>query len=126
MELKRRNLWIYGLLFGVWVLVVAWQGEEHLRVREAAKAELRDRSRAIANFLSAMIRGLRFRGAIIQERLEPVLNELVNGRTNELGNTSELVSIVLLNTAGEPVVSAGRPIDLAQKDILQEGEHWGS
>ena len=126
MELKRRNLWLYGLLGGVWLLVVAWQVEEHLRVREAAKAELRDRSKAIANFLSAVIRGQRFRGAIIQERLEPVLKELVNERTNELGNASEVVSIVLLNTAGEPVVNAGRTIDLDQKGLLQDGEHWGT
>ena len=124
-ELKRRNVLVYGLLLGVWVLVVAWQVQEHLRVQEAAKTELRNRSKVMANFLSAVIRGLRFRGAILQERLEPVLNELVNGRTNELGNTSELISVALLNTAGEPLVSAGRPIDVAQKDILQEGEHWG-
>ena len=34
-------------------------------------------------------------------RLETVLNELVNGRTNELVKCSELISIALLNAAGE-------------------------
>ena len=125
MELKRRNLWVYGLLLGVWVLVGAWQVEEHVRVKDAAKTELRTRSTVIANFLSAVIRGQRFRGAIVQERLEPVLDELVNERTNAPGNVGELLSIALLNTNDEPVVSVGRPIDPKNiKEIIQDGEHW--
>jgi signal transduction histidine kinase len=32
---------------------------------------------------------------------------------------------VLLNASGEKVAWAGRPIDLTQRDILQQGEHWG-
>ena len=39
MELTRRNLLVYGLILGVWLLVVGWQVEEHIRVREAAKAD---------------------------------------------------------------------------------------
>jgi signal transduction histidine kinase len=31
----------------------------------------------------------------------------------------------LLNAAGEKIASAGRPLDLTQRDILQQGEHWG-
>jgi len=68
---------------------------------------------------------MRFRGAVLQERLEPVLDELVNGRTNELVKSSELISIALLNSVGEAVALAGRPIDFDQKDILQQGERWG-
>ena len=125
MELTRRSLLVYGLLLAVWGLVVLWQVEEHLRVRESAKTDLRNRSKDIANTLSAFIRGLRFRGtgAITQDRLEHVINELVNGRTNELVKSSELISIVLLNAAGEPVASAGKPIDPIE--IVQEGERWG-
>ncbi len=59
------------------------------------------------------------------DRLDPVLSELVNGRTNELVKASQLISIALLNAAGEPITSAGRPLDLTQKDLLQEGERWG-
>jgi signal transduction histidine kinase len=125
MELNRRNLWVYGLLLGVWALVVAWQVDEHVRVKDAARKELRTRSTVIANFLSAVIRGQRFRGAVVQERLEPVLDELVNERTNTPGNAGELLSIALLNTAGEPVVSVGRPIDPKDiKDVIQNGERW--
>jgi signal transduction histidine kinase len=122
MELTRRSLLVYALLLATWVLVVGWQAEEHRRVNESARADLRNRSKDIANTLSAFIRGVRFRGAVSPERLEPVLNELVNGRSNELVKSSQLISIVLLNAAGEPIVSAGRPLDLGH--IRQEGERW--
>ncbi|HYV32795.1 MAG TPA: hypothetical protein VEO53_17030, partial [Candidatus Binatia bacterium] len=69
--MTRRSVLVYGLLAAVWALVIVWQVEEHARVRGAAKTELRNRSKDIANTLSALIRGLRFRGAIPQERLEP-------------------------------------------------------
>jgi signal transduction histidine kinase len=126
MELTRRTLLVYGLLLAVWVLVLGWQVEEHKRVNEAARTDLRNRSKDIANTLSAIIRGMRFRGAIPQERLEPVLKELVGGRTNELIKSSELISIVLLNASNQKVASAGREIDLQREDFLLEGEHWGS
>lgn len=125
MELSRRSLLVYGLLGALWILVLGWQTQEHVRVREAARTDLRNRSKDIANTLSAIIRGMRFRGVIPQERLEPVLDELIHGRTNELIESSELLSIVLLNATNQPVASAGRPIDLQREDFLQEGEHWG-
>src|SRR5712671_4069972 len=126
MELTRRNFLVYGLLVAVWVLVAGWQVEEHHRFKTVAKTDLRNRSKDIANTLSAFIRGLRFRGAVFPERLEPVLNELVNGRTNELVKSSELLSIALLNAAGEPIAQAGRPLDLEQRDLVQSGERWGA
>ena len=108
MQPRRNSTLIYGLLLGAWLLVVAWQVEEHVRVREAAKSDLRNRSNEIANTLSAVIRALRFRGTVLQDRLEPVLNVLVNGRTNQLVKSSELISVALLNTAGDPVIAVGR------------------
>ncbi|HZR16065.1 MAG TPA: ATP-binding protein [Verrucomicrobiae bacterium] len=125
MELSRRTFTVYALLAAVWALVVVWQAEEHYRFRGAAKAELSNRSKDIANTISACIRGMRFRGAVLQERLEPVLNELVNSRSNELVKSSDLTSIVLLNAAGQEIARAGRQLDLTQRDILQQGEHWG-
>ena len=125
MELKSRNQLIYGLLLVAWLLVVGWQVQEHFRITNAARNDLRNRSKEIANTISAFIRGLNFRGTVLQERLEPVLNELVNGRSNELVTSSELISIALLNTNGEPVVEAGQPVDPEQAEILQEGERWG-
>jgi len=125
MELTRRSLLVYGLLAAVWVLVFGWQVQEHIRVREVAKTDLRNRSKDIANTLGAIIRGMRFRGVIPQERLETVLNELIHGGTNEPIKSSELLSVVLLNAANQPVASAGRPINLQGEDLLREGEHWG-
>ncbi len=125
MNLNRRNLLLYGLLATVWVVVVGWQLEEHARFEGYAKTAFRNRSKAIANTLGASIRGLQFRGAVFGDRLQPVLNELVNSRTNEINTNAEVVAIRLLNAAGETVASAGRPIDLEQKDIVQEGERWG-
>ena len=124
MRPARNSTLIYGLLLGVWVLVVAWQVEEHVRIRDAARTGLRKRSEAIASTLGAVVRGLQFRGAVFRDRLEPVLGELVTGDTNGAAS-GEVVSIVLLNATNGVVASAGRPIDLAQQDILQAGEHWG-
>jgi signal transduction histidine kinase len=119
----RRNLLVYGLLMGVWLVVFGWQIEEHARFRESAKEELRNRSKDIANTVCAIIRSMRFRGAIPKERIEPVLNELINGRTNNLVTSSELISIALLNASSEPVASAGRPLD-SQGEDLQQDEYW--
>jgi len=124
MDLSRRSTAIYGFLLVFWVLVLGWQVEEHVRVKEGAKTELRDSARVIANFLSATIRGQRFREVVIQDRLEPVLNLLVNGRTNELVRPSELLSVTLLNSAGDPVVSVG-DTNYSQLKLTQEGEYWG-
>ena len=83
MQPRRNSTLIYGLLLGVWVLVVAWQVEEHVRVRDAARTGLRNRSKDIANTLGAVVRArLRFRGAVSRDRLEPVLGELVVRHTN--------------------------------------------
>ncbi|HTL59048.1 MAG TPA: ATP-binding protein [Candidatus Limnocylindrales bacterium] len=125
MDLTRPSHWVYGILAAFWLLVGVWQAEEHFRFREAAKSNLSNRSKDIANTVSACIRGMRFRGAVRKERLETVLDELVNGGANDLVKSTELLSIVLLNAAGETVASAGRPIDFTQKEILQRGERWG-
>jgi signal transduction histidine kinase len=125
MEMTRRSFLVYGLLAAFWALVIFWQIEEHDRVREYAKTGLRNRSKAIANTLGASIRGLQFRGAVFGDRLQPVLNELVNSPTNDLGGSAEVISVALLNAAGDVVASAGRTIDLEPKEFPQENERWG-
>lgn len=123
MELKRHGKLVYGLLGAVWLLVAGWQVEEHLRVMAAARNDLRIRSHEIASTLSAVTRALRFRGAIFQERLDPVLNELVNNPTNLIVNSSGLLAVGLLNPAGAPVVTAG-DTNLLSRAVLTEREHW--
>lgn len=125
MDITRRSTWIYGLLLLVWLLVVGWQIEEHIRVREVAKTDLRGRATVIANFLSATIRGQGFRGNVIQGRLEPVLRLLVPGHTNELVRPTEVLAITLLNSDGDPLLSEG-DTNFVQPMATQEGEYWGS
>ncbi len=123
MDLRLRNTAIYGFLLVIWLLVVGWQVEEHVRVREAAKTDLRNRAGVYANFLSATIRGQRFRSTLFRERLEPVLKLLVKGGTNELVRPSELIAVTLLNSAGDPVVAVG-DTNVIQSAVT-EGENWG-
>jgi signal transduction histidine kinase len=122
MEMTRRSMFVYGLVTCVWALVMGWQVEEHWRVKEAAKADLRSASKDIANTVSACIRASSFRQAVLKECLESILDELVNGRTNEVVRSRELLSIALLNSAGSNIVQIGLPMS---QDILQEGEYWG-
>jgi len=124
-DLARRSVVVYIFLAAVLGLVLAWQGEEHWRVRSAAKTDLNNRSKDIANTVSASIRAMRAWGTVRQDRLDMLLDELVNGRTNELVKSSELISLGLLNAAGDELARAGRPIDYSQTDILQHGERWG-
>jgi signal transduction histidine kinase len=121
MELQRRDSLVYILLLGIWLLVVGWQLDEHHRVESAAKTDLRSRSAVIADTLSAVVRASRFRGAVVQDRLGQVLNELV--RTNELIGSAGVLSIALLNTNGESVVTAG-DTNLIPKAALSEGVFW--
>lgn len=123
MELRRRTVLVYGLLAAVWLLIILWQAQEHYRVQAYARAALRNRSRDIADTLGAFIRGLQFRGAVAGDRIQPVLNELV-GAATDLTRPGEVQGVALLNAAGEPVASAGAPLNLAVREIAQEGERW--
>jgi signal transduction histidine kinase len=125
MDLSRRSTAIYGFLLLIWLLVVGWQVDEHIRVREAAKTELRGRAAVYANLLSATIRGQRWRNAVIRDRLEPVMKILVEGATNEPVHPSELISVMLLNTNGDAVISVG-PTNYLQPVVMQGGEYWGA
>jgi signal transduction histidine kinase len=113
-----------GLLLGAWLLVLGWQAVEHQRVVDAAKLDLRNRSHDIANTVSAVIRAASFRGAVVQNRIEPVLDFLVN-HTNALVKSSDLISITLLNTNGDPVVSVGNT-NLFSRELPAGSELWSS
>jgi signal transduction histidine kinase len=120
MNSERRSGWATGLLLGVWLLVVGWQVEEHHRVAEAAKLDLRSRSHEIAGTLSAVTRAFRFHGTIFQERLDSVLSDLVSNRTTSV---VKLMYVGLLNTNGEPVVAEG-DTNLFSHETLAGRETW--
>ena len=78
METKRRNLPVYGILIGVWVLIVAWQVTDHIRVQNLARAELIHRARDVSTTVATTVRLLRrFGGVVSKERLESALTELL-------------------------------------------------
>ncbi len=123
MELKRHSSFVHVLLLGAWLVVIAWQITEHRRVVEAAKSDLRNRSHEIASTLSAVTRALRFRGALFQDRLDPVLNELASVRTNALVSVSQLLAVGLLNNEGDTVAAAGET-NLISRESAGESERW--
>jgi signal transduction histidine kinase len=113
----RHSRLVYGLLLAAWILILAWQVAEHRRVRASERAALILRSRDITTTLGLVIRSQRrFGGMVSQGPLESALTELVR--------PGELTSIALLNATGEVMVSAGPPIDLATKGMLQTGTQW--
>jgi signal transduction histidine kinase len=119
MELNRRSTLIYGLLLGVWVLVVAWQLAEHLRVREEARAALVNRAKDISTTLGIVLRSQRrFGGVVSKERLETSLMELVRQEKAELNG------IALLNAAGKMVASAGIGNDFQTRGTAGTTENW--
>lgn len=117
-QLKSRTPLVYGLLGVLWLLVVAWQGVEHERVKAAARSALIYRARDISSTLGLVIRSQRrFGGVVSQVRLESALNELVR--------PGELNSVALLNASLEVVASAGSPIGVETGAAIGQGERWG-
>ncbi len=106
---------VYSLLGAVWVLMIAWQLVEHLRVNQAAKAALINRARDISTTVGIVLRSQRH--LITKERLESALHSLLK--------PEELNAVAMLNAAGEIVASAGTPIDLNMAGLVPTGEHWG-
>jgi hypothetical protein len=62
MELKPRSALIYGLLLGIWVLLVGWQAEDHFRFREEARGALVKQAGDISTTLGIVLR-LRLQGS---------------------------------------------------------------
>jgi signal transduction histidine kinase len=119
MQPKRHSPLILGLLLGIWVLIAAWQVEEHIHVLNEARAALVNRATDISTTLGIVLRSQRrFGGVVSKERIEASLTELVRQ------DSAELRGIALLNAAGEIVASAGTDTDLESKGITGASEHW--
>jgi signal transduction histidine kinase len=111
-----KSPWVYAALIVISFLVAGWQAMEHRRVREAARAALINRSRDITGTLGLVLRSQRRWGMVSQERLQPALKELVR--------SGEVISLALLNAAGEVVVAAGAPLETETPGMIQAGERW--
>lgn len=117
MQPGRNSTLIYGLLLGVWVLVMAWQVEEHVRVKNSARAALVNRAKDISTTVGIVLRSQRhFGGVVTKERLESALAGLVK--------PDELNAIALLNAAGDVVACAGATNDLIFKGAIRPAELW--
>src|SRR5215831_6085612 len=117
MELRRRNFLVYGLLLTVWLLVLGWQTADHRRVQNLARAELIHRAQDVSTTVGTTIRLLRrFGGVVSKERLESALTELLR--------PGEWDGIALFNEAGDVVASAGTPVELPFRGILESSEVW--
>lgn len=116
MESKRRTFWVYGLLIAAWLLVLGWQAFEHFRVKENARAELRNRAKDISTTVGIVLRSQRIFGVISKERLESALNDLVH--------PGELNAVAMLNANGDIVASAPTNSALHARTPLRQPELW--
>jgi signal transduction histidine kinase len=114
-----KRKWLVPItLIGCGLAVCGWQWQEHLRFERAAKDALIKRGRDITSTLGVVLRSQRRFGlVVVKERIESSLQGLVQ--------FEELESIAILAVNGEPVASAGKPVDL-DPDVLQAGgAYWG-
>lgn len=112
-----KTLSVYTLLGVAWLTIAGWQGFEHERFERGTREALLDRAREIASTLSVVIRSQGRFGVLRQARLEAALKELAQ--------SNELQSVMLLNSAGQVVASAGQPIDLRPEDLPKQDVRWG-
>jgi signal transduction histidine kinase len=105
-------------LIGSGLAICGWQGEEHLRFERASKDALIKRGRDITSTLGVVLRSQRRFGlVVVKERIESSLQALVQ--------PEELESIAILAVTGEPVASAGKPVDLDPDVLRAGGAYWG-
>ena len=116
MQSRTNRLWVYGLLFAAWSLIVGWQLIGHSRVEQAAQSELRNRAKDISTTVGIVLRSQRRFGVISKERIEPALAGLVR--------PDELSAVALLNAAGDIVASAPTNVDLRVRGTLRQPELW--
>src|SRR5262245_32680127 len=116
-SLTRRTRRVYGLLATVWGTIIAWQVAEHGRVKEAARANVINRSKDIADVISGVIGSATFRGIVVQDRLESALNRLIK--------PGELVAAALLNISNEVVAYVGEPVNVEMIRAMPDRTRWG-
>lgn len=112
----KRRLVISALLIGCGLVVCGWQVEEHLRLRSDASLALVNRGRDITSTLGVLVRSQRRFGVVSKDRLESALQDLIR--------PGELESISILGATGEPIASAGNPVELTPEMLRARGVYW--
>jgi signal transduction histidine kinase len=115
--IAKRTTIVSIVLIGCGLAICAWQVQEHLRFERTAREALIKRGRDITSTLGVIMRSQRRFGLVAKERIEPSLQSIVQ--------SEELVSIAILPVKGEPLASAGRPLDLTPKEMQAGGALWG-
>lgn len=111
----RKNL-IYIFLALIGLSVAGWQAYEHQRVKELARRNLAGRAHDFSAALSVVLRSQGRMAFIPRPRIEAALNELIN--------STELESVVLLNASGDAAASAGKPLPVEPGVLLENHEYW--
>ncbi len=114
--ITRRNWLVYGVLIAVWIMLVAWQVAEHMRVQRNAHRALIHRAEDISDTLGVVMRSQRRFGIITKEQLESAMKALVK--------PGEIDAIALLNASGDVVAAAGETVDVQSKGLTSSGEYW--
>lgn len=112
---ERKLILVYLALVAIWLGVCAWQYHEHRAAREQARLRLREQVQDISKTLSIVIRSQDW-GPGARRRLEAALKELVT--------STELQTVMLLNSAGEMTATFGQAINIPPAQLLQDREIW--
>ncbi len=112
----KRRLVIYVILIGCGLAVCAWQVEEHLRFRAAAREALINRGRDITSTLGVLVSAQRRGGYVSKNRLESALQDLIR--------PEELKSVAILSANGGVAASAGEKMDITPEMLQAKGVFW--
>ena len=113
----KRNLVVSVTLIGCGLGICGWQIEEHLRFKRSAAQALVNRGRDITSTLGVVVRSQRRNGLVVsKERLQSALQDLIRPQ--------ELEAIAILGATGEPIASAGQPVELTPEMLRARGVFW--
>ncbi len=111
------TLGVYALLTAGALAVCVWQAAEHRRYERTAAEALVNRGRDITSTLGVVVRAQRRAGGIVPKgRVQAALQDLMKG--------GDVDSLAILSGAGEPIASAGKPLELTREMLQARGIHW--
>jgi signal transduction histidine kinase len=119
MKKNRLSRHSYLILIFLWGGICLWQYYEHREVVEFARSELRNKAKDISEAVSVVIRSQRAGGSEPeQERLNRALQELVS--------STDLESVMLLNSSGQVKAMLGAPLKVNMNKLAGKHEYWGN